>query len=53
MESEEMKIPRYCISLTVTDNDTGKHFEEGCNVENMLMVESVIEKFKNDIKKKL
>lgn len=50
---EQIDIPRYCIDLVVTDNDTKKHIEEGCNVENMVMVEAVIKKFLEDTKKSL
>lgn len=53
IKGEEMKIPRYCISLTVEDNDTQKHVEEGCNVDTMFMVEAVIQKFIDDVKNKL
>ena len=50
---DDIKIPRYCISLSVTDNDTHETIEEGCNVDTLRMVEIIIQEYIEKIKKKL
>lgn len=52
-EKNELKIPRYCISLSVTDNDTHKFIEEDCNVDTFGMVIIIIQEYIKKIEKDL